>query len=243
MYYPTLEEFHKKAKSGNTIPVYRPILADMETPVSAFYKLMPDNYAFLLESVEGGENVARYSFLGSQPSVLFYSKGHQVTIEYLTTGETVVQECEDPLRALEEVLQNYQPVAVEDLPQFHGGAVGYMSYDMVRFVEELPDNTEDDLQLPDCFFMIAETILIFDHVNHQIKVVANAHIDGDVDAAYTDAVAKIEALVEKLTTASEGHWRSNRENPQTVAVAQRWSRSRISRNLLTKTQCVVPKNT
>ena len=212
MYYPTLEEFKEKAKSGNTIPVYRPILADMETPVSAFYKLMPDNYAFLLESVEGGENVARYSFLGSQPSVLFYSKGHQVTIEYLTTGETVSQTCEDPLRALEEVLQNYQPVAVEDLPQFHGGAVGYMSYDMVRFVEELPDNTEDDLQLPDCFFMIAETILIFDHVNHQIKVVANAHIDGDVDAAYTDAVAKIEALVEKLTTASEVHLRSNSEN-------------------------------
>ena len=80
---------------------------------------------------------------------------------------------------------------------------------MVRFVEELPDNTEDDLQLPDCFFMIAETILIFDHVNHQIKVVANAHIDGDVEAAYTDAIAKIETLVEKLTTASEGHLRSN----------------------------------
>ena len=71
MYYPTLKEFREKAKEGNTIPVYRPILADMETPVSAFYKLMPDNYAFLLESVEGGEQVARYSFLGSQPSVLF----------------------------------------------------------------------------------------------------------------------------------------------------------------------------
>ena len=205
MYYPTLEEFQKKAESGNTIPVYRSILADMETPVSAFYKLMPDDYAFLLESVEGGETLARYSFLGSQPSVLFHSKGHQVTIEYLTKGETVVQEYEDPLKALEEVMQNYRPVDTEGLPKFHGGAVGYMSYDMVRFVEELPDNTEDELQLPDCFFMVAETILIFDHVNHQIKVVANAHIDGDVDAAYTDAVAKIEALVEKLTAASEAH--------------------------------------
>ena len=202
MYYPTLEEFREKAKSGNTIPVYRPILADMETPVSAFYKL-PDNYAFLLESVEGGETLARYSFLGSQPSVLFHSKGHQVTIEYLAKGETVVQEYEDPLKVLEEVMQNYQPVDTEGLPKFHGGAVGYMSYDMVRFVEELPDDTEDELQLPDCFFMIAEEILIFDHVNHQIKVVANAHVDGDVDAAYADAVVKIEALVEKLTTAPE----------------------------------------
>ena len=203
MYYPTLEEFKEKAKTGNTIPVYRPILADMETPVSAFYKLMPDNYAFLLESVEGGETVARYSFLGSQPSVLFQSKGHQVTIEYLAKGEKVSKEYEDPLKALEEVMQNYRPVNVEGLPEFHGGAVGYMSYDMVRFVEELPDDTEDELQLPDCFFMIAETILIFDHVNHQIKVVANAHIDGDVDAAYADAVAKIDALVEKLRTVSD----------------------------------------
>ena len=209
MYYPTLEDFREAAKLGNTIPVYRSILADMETPVSAFYKLMPDNYAFLLESVEGGENVARYSFLGSQPSVLFHSKGHQVTIEYLEKGETVVQEYEDPLSALAEVMQDYRPVNNPELPKFHGGAVGYMSYDMVRFVEELPDNTEDELQLPDCFFMIAKTILIFDHVNHQIKVVANAHIDGDVDTAYADAIAKIEALVEKLTTASEGHLRTD----------------------------------
>ena len=209
MYYPTLEDFRSEAKSGNTIPVYRSILADMETPVSAFYKLMPDNYAFLLESVEGGENVARYSFLGSQPSVLFHSKGHQVTIEYLEKGETVVQEYEDPLRALEELMQNYRPVDNAELPKFHGGAVGYMSYDMVRFVEELPDNTEDELQLPDCFFMIAETILIFDHVNHQIKVVANAHIDGDVDGAYADALAKIDALVEKLTAASKAHLRTD----------------------------------
>ena len=209
MYYPTLEDFREEAKLGNTIPVYRSILADMETPVSAFYKLMPDNYAFLLESVEGGENIARYSFLGSQPSVLFYSKGHQVTIEYLEKGETVVQESEDPLRVLEELMQNYQPVHNEELPKFHGGAVGYMSYDMVRFVEELPDNTVDELQLPDCFFMIAETLLIFDHVNHQIQVVANAHIDGDVDAAYAEALSKIEALVEKLTTASEAHLHRN----------------------------------
>jgi anthranilate synthase component 1 len=221
MYYPTLEEFKEKAKTGNTIPVYRPILADMETPVSAFYKLMPDNYAFLLESVEGGETVARYSFLGSQPSVLFQSKGHQVTIEYLAKGEKVSKEYEDPLKALEEVMQNYQPVSVDGLPQFHGGAVGYMSYDMVRFVEELPDNTEDELQLPDCFFMIAETILIFDHVNHQIKVVANAHIDGDVDEAYADAVGKIDTLVAKLTSASEAHLITNIDDrsgrhPETV---------------------------
>lgn len=203
MYYPTLKEFRDKAQDGNTIPVYRPILADMETPVSAFYKLMPDNYAFLLESVEGGEQVARYSFLGGQPSVLFHTKGQEVTIEYLSKGEIVSKEYDDPLKALEELMQNYRPVKIEGLPEFHGGAVGYMTYDMVRFVEELPDENEDEMQLPDSFFMIAETILIFDHVNHQIKVVSNAHIDGDVDAAYTEAIAKIDALVEKLTTIAD----------------------------------------
>ena len=200
MYYPTLQEFQVKAKQGNTIPVYQPILADMETPVSAFYKLMPDDFAFLLESVEGGEKVARYSFLGSQPSILFQSKGNEVTIEDFGKREKVVKEYEDPLSALEELMQQYQPVSVDGLPEFHGGAVGYMTYDMVRFVEELPDTNEDELQVPDCFFMIADTILIFDHVNHQIKVVANAHIDGDVDTAYTDAIAKIDSLVEKLTS-------------------------------------------
>ncbi len=203
MYYPTLEEFREKAKIGNTIPVYRPILADMETPVSAFYKLLPNDYAFLLESVEGGEKVARYSFIGSQPSVLFQSKGHKVTIEYVAKNEKVSMEYEDPLTALEEIMNKYQPASIEGLPEFHGGAVGFMSYDMVRFVEELPDDTEDELQLPDCFFMIAETILIFDHVNHQIKVVANAHIDGDVDAAYADAIQQIDTLVEQLTSSIE----------------------------------------
>ena len=217
MYYPTLKEFRDKAKEGNTVPVYRPILADMETPVSAFYKLMPDNYAFLLESVEGGEQVARYSFLGGEPSILFRTKGHEVTIEHLSTGEKVRKDYDDPLKALEELMHNYQPVKVDGLPEFHGGAVGYMTYDMVRFVEELPDDNEDEMQLPDSFFMIAETILIFDHVNHQIKVVANAHIDGDVDAAYTDAIGKIDALVEKLTTASDistiGNREQGREHP------------------------------
>lgn len=201
MYHPTLEEFREKAKFGNTVPVYRPILADMETPVSAFYKLMPDNFAFLLESVEGGETLARYSFLGSQPSVLFHSKGHQVTINYLAKGEKVTLTCDDPLQALEDVMHRYRPVQVDGLPQFHGGAVGYLSYDMVRFVEELPDETEDELALPDCFFMLAETLLVFDHVNHQIKVVANARIDVDVDAAYAEAIEHIDAIVEKLKAA------------------------------------------
>lgn len=198
MYYPTLEDFREKAQHGNLIPVYKSILADMETPVSAFYKIDGNEYAFLLESVEGGENLARYSFLGTNPSILFQSKGNQVKITEMRTGKTVECESADALIQLESLLNRYQPVHVEGLPHFHGGVVGYLSYDVVRFVEELPDSTDDDRDLPDCFFMTADTLLVFDHVNHRIKVVANAHIDGDVDDAYADAISRIEVLIAKL---------------------------------------------
>ena len=198
MYYPSLEDFREKARHGNLIPVYKPILADMETPVSAFYKIEASDYAFLLESVEGGEHVARYSFLGSDPSILLRSRGNLVRVDDLRTGETVELETEDPLEALEELMTRYRPVEVEGLPRFHGGAVGYLNYDMVRFVEDLPDTTEDDRGLPDCFFMVTDTLLVFDHVNHQIKVVANAHINGDVDEAYAHAIDQIDKLIAKL---------------------------------------------
>ena len=198
MYYPTLEDFREKARHGNLIPVYKSILADMETPVSAFYKIDGDDYAFLLESVEGGENLARYSFLGTNPSMLFQSKNDQVRIDDFGTGGTDSFKAKDPLVALEKMMSRYEPVEVEGVPHFHGGAVGYLSYDVARFVEELPDTTTDDLQLPDCFFMIADTLLVFDHVNHQIKVVANAYIDDDVDVAYQGALDRIDATIAKL---------------------------------------------
>ena len=198
MYYPNLADFREKARHGNLIPVYKTMLADMETPVSAFYKIGGSDHAFLLESVEGGEHVARYSFLGSDPSILLRGKGNLVRIDDLRTGETIEQETEDPLRVLEELMTRYQPVEVEGLPRFHGGAVGYLNYDMVRYVEELPDTTEDDRELPDCFFMVTDTLLVFDHVNHQIKVVANAHTNGDVDEAYERALDQIDELITKL---------------------------------------------
>ena len=121
-----------------------------------------------------------------------------VRVDDLRTGETVELETEDPLEALEELMTRYRPVEVEGLPRFHGGAVGYLNYDMVRFVEDLPDTTEDDRELPDCFFMVTDTLLVFDHVNHQIKVVANAHINGDVDQAYEAALDQIDELIAKL---------------------------------------------
>ena len=196
MYQPSFEEFKVLAGQGNLIPVYREILADLETPVSAFLKVGGGDYAFLLESVEGGEKWARYCFLGAEPSLVFRSKGRHITIE----GEGKREEREgDPLEVLKEILGAYRPVQVEGLPRFYGGAVGYMGYDMVRFFERLPERTEDDLSLPDSVFLLTDTLLIFDHVSQKIKVVANVKLEGvDAEAAYREAIAKIEALVEKL---------------------------------------------
>ena len=197
MYFPSLEEFRRKAMSGNLVPVYREILADMETPVSALRKIDNGQYAFLLESVEGGEKIAQYSFLGSNPSLTFWSKNDSVTIA--RNGEAEQRDgVDDPLEELRKLMAEFHPVKVEGLPRFHGGAVGFISYDMVRFFEKLPDSTLDELQLPDCFFMLTDTILVFDHVNHKIKVVSNAHIDGDgdaVDEAYQTAIKKIDEII------------------------------------------------
>jgi anthranilate synthase component 1 len=200
MYFPSLEEFRTKALRGNLVPVYREILADMETPVSALCKIDNGNYAFLLESVEGGENIAQYSFLGSNPSLIFWSKNNTVTT--VRNGATDRRDgVEDPFEELRKLMAEFRPVKVEGLPRFHGGAVGFVSYDMVRFFEKLPDSTTDDRQLPDCFFMITDTILVFDHVNHKIKVVSNAHINGGrqaVDEAYEEATAKIDEIISAL---------------------------------------------
>ncbi len=196
MYVPTLDEFKAKASQGNLIPVYREIMADLETPVSAFLKLDKGGFSFLLESVEGGEKWGRYCFLGSEPSILFQSKGARVEIS--RDGRCEVQEGVDPLGTLKQLLSDYHPVEVEGLPRFFGGAVGYLSYDMVRFFERLPDQTADDLNLPDSFFMITDTIVIFDHMLQKIKVVSNAHVDGPPEKAYQQAIAKIDQLISRL---------------------------------------------
>jgi len=209
MYYPTLEEFKEKARQGNLIPVYQEILADMETPVSTFRKIgQPRSnelergqgrYAFLLESVEGGENVGRHSFLGSEPFAVFQSKGREVKVS--RDGETktrLLKEGEDPLTALKSLLEEYRFVPVAGLPRFCGGAVGYIGYDVVRFLERLPELAKDDLGLPDCMLVFTDTCLIFDHARHRVKVLSNARINGDPRRAYEKAVEKIEALITRL---------------------------------------------
>lgn len=198
-YYPDKQEFAARAKKGNLIPVYREILADMETPVSAFRKIAGGRYAFLLESVEGGERMGRYSFLGSDPFCVIRVRGRDVRI--LEDGEQrefTLAENWDPLDLVKDTLSRYKWAGGEDLPRFCGGAVGYLGYDTVRYFEKLPDNTLDDRHTDDCVLMLSDSLLIFDHLRHRMKVLVNARVDRDPDGAYDRAVAQIEDLIARL---------------------------------------------
>ncbi|HEY3398082.1 MAG TPA: anthranilate synthase component I [Armatimonadota bacterium] len=201
MYTPNLEQFLERAEQGTMIPVYREILADLETPVSAFLKLQAasDGYCFLLESVAGGENIARYSYLGTAPYQTFSSKGHAVTVTHGEhTDHFELPEGEDPLHVLSGLLKEHRYVPLPGWERFSGGAVGYMGYDVVRFFEDLPEDNPDDLELPDCQFMFADTLVIFDHVMHRVRVLSHAHIDDDPQQAYWEALARIDRVVEQL---------------------------------------------
>lgn len=219
MLYPSWEEFQEKAQKGNLIPVYREILADRETPVSAFEKIN-DSSAFLLESVEGGEKIARYSFLGSDSSLVLMSKNKEVKI---IRGDYEERKEGDPLTILKALLQSYRPIKVAGLPRFIGGTVGYLSYDMVRFWERIPENNPDEMGFPDCLFLITDTILVFDHLKHKIQIVSNAYIEGDARAAYDEAQAKIEAVIQKLYKSKIPH-----NYPSAVSRAKEYSFTPVS---------------
>ena len=197
MIHPSLDEFKAAARPGALVPVYREILADLETPVSAYMKIAQgQEHAFLLESVEQAGSLGQYSFIGANPSVIFHSKGRDVTL--IRGGSVDSYKAGKPLEELRAIMSGYSPVKVGGLPPFHGGAVGYMSYDQVRFFETLPDANPDTLHLPDLYFVITDTILLFDHMNNCIKIVSNVHVGEDPEAAYALGVRKIDELEARL---------------------------------------------
>ncbi len=199
MYFPDFETFRSLASQGNLIPVYREILADMDTPVSAFKKIDDGRFSFLLESIEGGEKWARYSFLGSSPEIIVRSKGN--TVETVAAdGSLRSHETADPLGFVRDLLYRYRPVEVDGLPRFFGGAVGYVGYDMVRYFERVSLEKPTEIDAYDSYFVITDTILIFDTVRQKMKVVSNAHLrEGkSLEAAYDEATAKIDAIIAKM---------------------------------------------
>jgi anthranilate synthase component 1 len=181
---PTLQEMPVLFEQGDLVPVYRVLPADLETPVSAFLKLYrADEAAFLLESVEGGEQVGRYSFMGVKPRKIL---------------KPSVEPADDALETIKAELSHYRPVILPGLPRFIGGAVGFLGYDVVRQFERLPAKAPNVTHMPDIMFMIFDTIVIFDHVKTQMIVLANAHNTGDLDAAYYHAVARLDDTVSRL---------------------------------------------
>ncbi|MCY3504616.1 MAG: anthranilate synthase component I [Chloroflexi bacterium] len=189
MLHPTLDEVKALAAAGggNLAPVYREVAADLETPVSAYLKVREGRYSFLLESVEGGERLARYSFIGANP--------YQV----IRTGPGEAYEG-DPLKPLEEALAGLKAVEMPGLPRLTGGAVGYVSYEAIRHFEpRVPANEDDPVGIPEAMFLLCDSMVVFDHVRHTIRAVAHCRLDGDVEASYEEASAKIDGILGRLS--------------------------------------------
>ncbi len=188
MLRPTLDEVREIARrgDGNLVPIYREVAADLETPVSAFLKVREGPYSFLLESVEGGERLARYSFIGTQP------------YRVLKTGDGFEYQG-DPLVPLEQELARFRSVPVPGVPAFTGGAIGYVAYDAVRHFEPRVARPQaDPLGLPEAMFLFCDSMVVFDHIHHTIKVISHCRLDGDIDSAYRQAAFRIDEIAARL---------------------------------------------
>ncbi len=198
MVYPDFATFSDMARQGNLIPVYQEILGDLETPVSAYKKLRNESYSFLLESVEGGEKWGRFSFLGLNPSLVFQVQDGVTTVQRRDRTATLAPGA-DPFEHLRRLLEEFAAVPTPGLPRFWGGLVGYLGYDMVRYIERLPDLTPH-LAMPEARLLLADNLLIFDNLRQTIKIVALVHLEADapMQTRYDEAVAAIQALIGRL---------------------------------------------
>jgi anthranilate synthase component 1 len=201
-YFPDPDAFRELAKSHDLVPVYRQLLGDHLTPVTAFEVLGRDDHAFLLESVVGGERIARYSFIATSPSLVYECAAGSSAI-FTGMGPPKESETADPLNDLEKLLPKRRYYHAPGLPNFTGGLVGYAGYDTIRYYEgeKLTNPPKDDRRLPDVLFGLYNELVIFDHVDKTIKVVANADLTRypDIDVAYKDACRRIDELVRRLT--------------------------------------------
>lgn len=198
MIQPSYREFAALAKKGNLIPVYEEVLMDLETPVSFFNRLKKSRYAFLLESVEGSERWARYSFLGTAPDLVFKSWGSRVEVLRQRRKESWISE--NPLKDLEAILGQYRPAIAESELPFSGGALGYVAYDTVEKFHRVRNPDKGASDVPDMVFMIVRTLVSFDNLKHTIRIIHNVHADGTqgLRALYEDAIVRIRKLLSSL---------------------------------------------
>jgi anthranilate synthase component I len=198
---PSLADYLELARGRSVVPIYRQLLGDTLTPVTAFRRIQEGDWSFLFESVVGGERLGRYSFLGAGPFLIVRAWDRRVRIDHVASGQAEEFEHPDPLRLLEERLGKYHAPHLPGLPRFCGGAVGYAGYDTVRYVERLEHPPADDRHLPDLCFALFDRMVIFDHINKTIAAVAHAHVDpANPQAGYDDACRRVDALVERLRT-------------------------------------------
>jgi anthranilate synthase component 1 len=220
-YRPTLDEARALSAEGNLIPVYCELPADLETPVSVYLKLCGQSQrtpSFLLESVEKGEQLGRYSFIGVRPPMTVSATGDQVIVGG-AGGAVIEQQQGDPLALVKQLMGGRCPVKLRGLPRFSGGVVGYFGYDLVRFMERLPATAVRTLDAPDMIVLFSDNLVAFDHVRHKLMVIANMRVENDLRAAYADAVARIEQIIHLLhcpllppearDCANGATWRSN----------------------------------
>ena len=204
MIRPTFKEFCRFAEQGNLIPVYQELLMDLETPLSFFKRLERDHYSFLLESVEGSERWARYSFLGTRPQRIFKARGNE--IEIIENGKKTRFTSESPLKSLEELLRGCRSVTVPGVPPFFGGALGYVAYNAVEQFHEIPNNKTDPLAMPEIFFIFVQTLVAFDNLKHTIKVIDNVRVDQrwSLRRAYDQASERIQKVISSLQKKPRG---------------------------------------
>ena len=196
-YTPSLDAVRALAKQGNLIPIYRELPADLETPVSVYLKLRNGDASFLLESVEKGEQLGRYSFIGVHPPMTVAATGETVTVGG-AGGAVLETRHGDPLAIVREMMADRKPVDLPKLPRFAGGAVGYFGYDLVRFMEKLPATASRDLDVPDMLLLFSDNLIVFDHVRHKLLIIANMRVEADLMAAYADAIARIDKIAGDL---------------------------------------------
>lgn len=196
---PTLAQFKTLAQSGNTLPVYLDLTADCETPLGAYAKISQSKPAFLFESIVGGENISRYSFLGSNPRKIFRIDEAQVHITNKDGTTETVPAPDDPLAFIEEFMAQFQPVELPDMPPFTGGAVGFVGHEYVHSIEPtIPKPSDNQHGLPVLYYMLTDSVLIFDHVRQILRICVHAHIDADLEAAYAQAVQEIKSIYQQL---------------------------------------------
>jgi anthranilate synthase component I len=197
MVTPDYKTFLQLSRDASLVPVAKTLSADLLTPVGAFLSISKgQKYAFLLESVEGGEKIGRYTFVGSQPRTVLTARGREIVIR---RGVDVERRQGNVLEVLREQLSKHQPATISGLPPFNAGGVGYFAYDMVRQFERLPDTAEVDVDLPDCMFTFYDRLLAFDHLKHQLHIIAAADVRTESPRkAYDRALADIDALEGKL---------------------------------------------